>query len=144
MRVDAGSLWLDLAPDLVEEALLVAAKSASDSERDRFQEERDAIAGIETVDIREECYRDSDARWAKRFGISEPLKTLLRQADSLAETISGCVVQRVRTVNEERAVLAPSSDRARSVIMMSIRPETVLDERRLSDLLRPFQASSLK
>ena len=142
MRVDAGPLWLEFAPDLVDEALLVASQHTSDAERERFKEERGAIAGIETIDIREECYRDSDARWATRFRISEPLEIVLRDAQFLANTISGCVVQRVRTASEERAVLAPSSDLARSVLMMSLRPETVLDESRLIDLLRPLRASS--
>jgi hypothetical protein len=138
MRIANGSLWYDFAPDLVEEALLLASERAPSVERARFVQEREAIAGIETVDIREQCFRDSDTRWVGVFGIAKPLELLLRGAPNLADEISGCVLQRVRTKTEERAVLAPSSEHARSVLMLSLRPETVLDEKRLSDLLRPL------
>jgi hypothetical protein len=135
MKIQGGPFWFDFPHDLVDDALMEASRSAPETLRKQFLEERDAVSTIEIVDIREEHFRQLDARWAERLGIGEPLLGALRERGAKADRISGCVVQRVRAGAEEGAMLQPAEDGGRDVLCLAVRVDTVLSRDRLSNLL---------
>ncbi|HXV65160.1 MAG TPA: hypothetical protein VEK15_30985 [Vicinamibacteria bacterium] len=130
MHIESGSIWLDLAPELAEEVLRLAADSASEQERRAYVEEREAISGIEIVDIREDAFRSFDARWIDRFGILETIRTSISEEMPVA----GCSLQRVRTQEEERSFI--DSVRGQRVLMIHAMVPTLLSRPALRTLLR--------
>ncbi|HSF14991.1 MAG TPA: hypothetical protein VLK65_05520 [Vicinamibacteria bacterium] len=130
MHIESGSIWLDFAPELAEEILRLAADSASEQERRAYVEEREAISGIEIVDIREDAFRSFDARWIDRFGILERIRTSI--LDEIP--ISGCSLHRVRTREEERSHIA--SVRGQRVLRIYAMVPTLLSRPALRTLLR--------
>jgi hypothetical protein len=134
MRFESGALWFELATNLVNETLTTASRAAPEFLRQQYLEERDAIASVEIVDIREEGFRDLDVRWMERFGVIEALRAALDESHPLAKSVSGCVLERARAPLEERARLEPSKE-GLPVLAVSLRGETLLSPDRLRDLL---------
>ena len=133
MHIESGSLWLDLAPELAEEVLTLAAGSASEQERRAYLEEREAISGIETVDIREDAFLSFDARWIDRFGILEAILTSISEEMPIA----GCSLHRVRTREEERSYI--DIVRGQRVLMIYAMVPTLLSRPALRTLLSRFE-----
>lgn len=134
MRLQSGSFWFEVAPSLVDEALTAASRAAPESLRRQYLEEREAIATIEIVDIREEGFRDLDARWMKRFGVIEALRSVLDEKHPLAESVTGCRFERARGGVEEEVRLE-SREGSLPVLAVSLRAETLVSPDRLRHLL---------
>jgi hypothetical protein len=132
MRLLDGELPFDLAPDLVEEVLVSASKSAGKDLRQEFLEERETIGSIEIVDIREESFRDLDMHWIKRLRIAAPLFEVVREAQARGDRISRCAVQRVASTAEESAVLHPRE----GDLSLTVKAETLFSRERLRELVR--------
>jgi hypothetical protein len=136
MRFQDGELSYDLAPDLVEEVLVSASKSAGKALRQEFLDEREAIGSIEIVDIREESFRDLDLHWAKRLRIADPLFEVVREVPALGERISRCAVERVGPSAAESAVLRRDEGDPLSILSLSVKAETLFSRDRLRELVR--------
>ncbi|MGH9321543.1 MAG: hypothetical protein ACRD21_10940 [Vicinamibacteria bacterium] len=136
MRLRSGSIWVDLAPEIVDEALFAAARSAEPSLRQEFLDDREAIGSIEIVDIREQGYRDLDARWAKRFRLSEPLIEALDDCGALSDGFSGCIIEKARVGTGEAAELRLDGDGGSRVLHITVKPETLLSRMRLRELVQ--------
>lgn len=136
MRLQDGELLYEFAPDLVEEALVSASKSAGKALRQEFLDEREAIGSIEIVDIREESFRDLDVHWAKRLGIAAPLFEVVREVPALGGRISRCAVQRVGPSAAESAVLRQGEGNPLSILSLTVKAETLFSRDRLRDLVR--------
>lgn len=136
MRLQDGELLYELAPDLVEEALVSASKSAGKTLRQEFLDEREAIGSIEIVDIREESFRDLDVHWAKRLRIADPLFEVVREVPALGDRISRCAVQRVGPSAPESAVLRQGVGDPLSILSLTVKAETLLSRDRLRELVR--------
>jgi hypothetical protein len=136
MRLQDGELLFELAPDLAEEVLVTASKSAGNALRQAFLEEREAIGSIEIVDIREESFRDLDVHWAKRLRIADPLFEVVRELPALGGRISRCAVHRVGPSASESAVLRSGEGDPRSILSLSVKAETLLSRDRLRALVR--------
>lgn len=136
MRITNGPIWFDVAADLVDEALLVASRSAAPAVRQQYLADKEAIASIEIVDIREERFRQLDSQWAERFRLVEPLSGALEQLDGLSRGVSGCVLDRVRAAGEEGAALEPSTEGNGAVLYLRLKAESLLSGERLLELAR--------
>lgn len=128
MRIQSGLVWLDLAAELVDEMLLEASRSASAAERDQFVKDREALASIETIDIREDAFRSFDAEWVDRFGVLEPLRSLLS-----SEKQQSWVLRRAKTNAEERVRV--SRDDGEHLVYLDVQPKTMLSRDGLERLL---------
>jgi hypothetical protein len=136
MRLQDGELQYELAPDLVEEVLVSASKSAGKTLRQEFLNEREAIGSIEIVDIREESFRDLDVHWAKRLRIADPLFEVVRELPDLGGRISRCAVHRVGPSASETAVLRRGEGDPRSTLSLTVKAETLFSRDRLRQLVR--------
>jgi hypothetical protein len=134
MRFQDGPLWFELDANLVSETLKAAASMASDDLRRQYLEEREAIASIEIVDIREQSFRELDAHWMDRFGVLDRLRSLVEENLPLSKRVEGFVLERTRNSNEERAWLEPSRG-GEPMLVVSLTAETLLFSDRLQDLL---------
>jgi hypothetical protein len=134
MRLNGGTIWFELAPSLVDEVLTAASRMAPEALRRQYLEERDAVATIEIVDIREESFRDLDAHWMERFGVADALRSVLDESHPLSARVAGCVLSRARHPVEERARLEARGE-GLPVLAVSLRAETLLSPSRLRDLL---------
>jgi hypothetical protein len=136
MRLTSPPVWFDLATDLVDEALLAAARSAAPELRKRYHEEREAIGSIEIVDIREERFRQLDSQWAERFRIDASLSTVLNELEGLAQRISGCVLHRVRVDSDEGASLEANETDVLPVIYLRLKAESLFSLERLREIVQ--------
>lgn len=142
MRIVQGRFWVEIAPDLLEPALDRASQEAEEPLREEYRHEREAVAGIETVDIREACYRELDVRWADRFGLFDSLRRALIEERALGAVVEGCVLYAVRRGEEQGMLLEPEGKAASGVLTMRLSPETLLSLEGLRALLSDGRASS--
>lgn len=135
MRFQSGTLWFELDATLVNEALSAASRMASEDLRGQFHEEREAIASIEIVDIREQSFRDLDAHWMARFGVIDALRSVVEE-NPLSRRVAGLLLERSPAPLQERAWLEPSREGLPlPSLVVSLRAETLLSRDRLRDLL---------
>jgi hypothetical protein len=134
MRFQSGALWFELDASLVNEALSAASRMASDELRSEYREEREAIASIEIVDIREQSFRDLDAHWIDRFGVIDALRSLVDEEHPLSKRVSGFLLEGTRDPLNERAWVEPGRD-GLPLLVVSLKAETLLSLHRLRDLL---------
>lgn len=153
MKVDRDPFPLEFARELVEEALAAAARRADAELQDAFREEKEAIDGIEIVDIREERIDALDSHWMERFRVSEPIERILAGHPGVEKAISHCELQLARSKDEERAFLyvagpmseedAPQSPR-RPMLVVKLMAETLLELDPLEALLTTPLVSARK
>lgn len=143
MKLDRDPLPIDFARELVEEALAAAARRADAELQATFREERDAVHGIEIVDIREERIDALDAHWMERFRVSEPIERLLASHPGVETAISHCELQLARSKDEERAFLYASGSKPDAgaegaglpMLVVQLMAETLLELEQLEALL---------
>lgn len=135
MRISGGPFWIEIPADLLERVLAAAAREAPPELRREYEQDRDAVESIETVDIREASVRNLDAHWVERFGALDPLRTALIEERKLGETVSGCVLFYTRYPGKEGMLLEPEGLPAGGVLSLRLSPETLLSLPRLRQLL---------
>lgn len=103
MRLQRGPFPIDVARELVEEALIVAARDADPDLRAAFQEEVEAVQSIETVDIRENHFEALDGHWMERLRVAESLESALARHSGVEQRVSACFLVLARNVGDEKA-----------------------------------------
>lgn len=135
MRIASGPFWIDIQSDLLARTLELAAGEAPEELHDEYEREREAVASIETVDIREASFRELDARWVERFGVLDRLRRVLIEERGLGETVSGLVVLPPLRPEGEGMLLEPEGLQTSGVLTLRLAPETLLSLPRLRKLL---------
>ena len=135
MRIVEGPFWVEIEPDLLEPALERASLAADESLRTEYRQEREAVSGIETVDIREACFQDLDARWAERFGLLDALRRALIEEPALGAAVEGCVLYAARPDEEQGMLLEPDGEPTSGVLTIRVAPQTLLSLQELRRLL---------
>lgn len=121
---------------LVEEAVLLAIQSAPPGEQRLFRAERDPLYKVADPDRRDSEFGDLHGRWFRRLRVAVPVLSAWRQEPSLANA-GRCLVVPVSSAKEEFADVQP--DRRGSggtVVLLRLRPPTLVDAERVVALLR--------
>ncbi len=133
---------VDLEPRLVEESVLLAVNSIPREDRRRFRRERDLIYELQDDEERESRFRDLHSRWFVLLELPALIYVMLGEQPLLARGTSRCLVLPAVTVQEEGADLhenrqgGPGTSEAGPVLVIRLRPGTLLEPERLMTLLR--------
>jgi hypothetical protein len=130
---------LAIAPDLMEEAVLLAERQAPPAVAHAFRLERDAIYEIVDPDRREAGFHQFACRWFTRFGLRERLEGIIgRHAPFAASVAEGRVVRAVKR-SAEGADLVDVAARhpagSRPLLVVRLLPESLLAPDALAALL---------
>lgn len=141
MKLQRGPVPIDLARELVDEALTVAAARASSKLRAAFRNEREAIQSIETVDIREKRLDALDSRWVQRLDVAESLEIVLARHPGVEDLVSACFLRFARAKEDEKAFLfdgdgaVPGGGHPKPSLVVDLTAETMLDREQLAPLI---------
>lgn len=141
MKLESGPVPIDLARELVEEALEVASKDADAELLAEFREEKEAVAGIETIDIREKRLDALDNHWIDRLQVVAALENVLERHPRLEQVISHCFLSLARAKEDERAYLhdgdapSPAGEAGKPALVVQLTAHTLLTRERLEPLL---------
>lgn len=130
---------LAYAPDLLEEAVLLAERRAPAAEARAFRRERDELYNIVDADAREASFRSLHVRWFARLGLDRPIDELVRARADLANRIELGRVLRALTRRDEGADLVDHISSGTSgpvaMLVLRLRPTTLLEPDGLRALL---------
>ena len=120
---------LACAPDLVEEAVLLAERTMSTTERQTFRRERNPLYEIADGDLREERFRVFHARWFARLGLHRPIEEAVAGAAGLSARVAEGRVLRAVTRQDEGADLVDqvSGSAIVRVLVIRLRPAALLE-----------------
>ena len=93
------------APDLVEEAVLLAEPTAPAASAQAFRRERDRIYEIVDDDAREASFRSLHLRWFARLGLHRVIDQVAHQRVDVADRVNVSRVVRALTRQDEGADL---------------------------------------
>ncbi len=133
---------VDLEPRLVEESVLLAVESIPRENRRRFRRQRDLIYELQNDEEKESRFRDLHSRWFVLLKLPAMLYEMLAEQPLLARGTSRCLVLPAVTAQEEGADLhenrqgGPGPSEAGPVLVIRLRPATLLEPERLMTLLR--------
>jgi hypothetical protein len=130
------------AADLVEEAVLLAEPSMTVETRRAFRRERDRVYVVSDVDAREVRFRHLHRQWFHKLGLDCGIEQMI--ADRLTDACGASFPKECRVVGavtrrEEGADLvdriAPESGAIHVVLVIRLRPLTLLDPKVVAALL---------
>jgi hypothetical protein len=128
------------APDLIEEAVLLAERSAALPDVREFRRERDRIYEIADQDAREASFRTLHLGCFARLRLDGVIEQVMREHPDIAGAVQTCRVIRAVTRQEEGAdlvdVIAPREGRSKPMLVLRLRSTTVVDPAALRTLLR--------
>lgn len=128
------------APDLVEEALLLAEPTWSTVDRRAFRRERDRIYEIADPERREASFRSLHLHWFVRVGLPRAVDQIVSERPDLSDRVGECRVLRALTRSEESADLfdrvVPDSADVQPLLALRLRPATLLEPEAVRALLR--------
>jgi hypothetical protein len=130
---------LSIAPDLMEEALLLAERQVDRAEARAFRRERDRLYDVCNSESRERQFQAFNRRWFARFGLQERVEGAVNDNRGFGGGLCGGRMVRAITRAEEGADLIDPVSRARSdgpLLVLRLRPESLLDRESLRALLR--------
>ena len=129
------------ADDVVEEAVLLAERSAASATVQQFRRARNNVYQIADGDQREAAFRDLHRAWFVRFRLHRAVERALAERARLSGRLGLCRVLRAMRPQDEvadlfdRAVPAREADR-RPLLVIRLQPSRLLDAVSLRDLLR--------
>ena len=129
------------APDLVEEAVLLAERTLAAADARTFRRERNRVYDIADPDRREAGFRALHLEWFARLGLHRVIEQAVAARACLLDHVSGCRVSRALTEREEGAdLIDPSPATARTgdgppVLALRLRPAALLAPEALATLL---------
>jgi hypothetical protein len=129
------------APDLVEEAVLLAERAMAAAEARRFRHQRNRLYEIEDADARERAFRALHVWWFARLGLYRPIDAAVAEAKGVLDRVSGCRVSRALSGRDEGADLVDPCaaegrpGEARPMLSIRVRPLLLMDPASLRQLL---------
>lgn len=131
---------LAIAPDLVEEAVLLAERHVPPAMARAFRRERDRIYEVADPDLREAQFQRLALDSFARFGLREALEAILDEHAALASRISGGRIVQALRHSAEGADLLDVGRRepagTRPLLVVRLRPESLLQPETLAAFLR--------
>jgi len=131
---------LTYAPELVEETVLMAERTAPAGGLGAFRRERNRLYEIADVDEREAFFRALHQKWFLRLGLHGVIEEMIGERTDLEGRVADGRVLPALTRTEEGADLIdqvmPGSADLRPLLVLRLRPATLLDPDALSVLLR--------
>lgn len=120
------------APDLVEEAVLLAERAAPEDEARIFRRERDRIYDVPDVDERERLFRALHVRWFAAFDLDRGVAQTVRDHEWILHRVAACHVLRAITGREEGGDLIDPSPTAceidsKPTLVLRLRPTTLVN-----------------
>ncbi|MBI3940875.1 MAG: hypothetical protein HY315_08575 [Acidobacteria bacterium] len=141
---DPGSplrFYIEYDAQLVEEAVL--GRAEGHSEEGAFRRARNRIYQVSDCERREREFRDFHAEWFDRLKLGHPIAAALNEQPSLRQQTRFCRILCAKSSKEEGADLhrargaqPVSVTGADTVILIKLKPETLLDPLGLRTLLR--------
>jgi hypothetical protein len=128
------------APDLVEEAVLLAEGALDPAAAQAFRGERDQLYGQADPDRREADFRAFHMRWFARLGLHRVVEDIISPRADILSRVAGCRVSRALIRRDEGAdLLDPSPATARvdvrPTLALRLRPPALLDPATLGAFL---------
>ena len=137
------TIQLGYAPDLVEEAVLLAERTMAAVDVRAFRSERDAIYLIAAAQIREPAFQSVHWTWFIRLGLNRVLEQVIDERTSISRRLLRGLVRRAHTGRDEggdlidrvvsNGLLVPTPDTP--TLLLRLRPRTLLDPVSLRTLL---------
>ena len=128
------------AHDVVEEAVLLAERTAAVEAARAFRRARNLAYQIADADERESAFREVHREWFAKMGLEGAIEQAIASRPELLTRLSHCrVLRAVRQQDEgadlfDRAVQASDADRL-PLLVITLRPALLLDRPSLSRLL---------
>lgn len=131
---------LAYAPDLVEEAVLLAERTAPAADARAFRRERDRLYALADGDAREARFRSLHLQWFVRLGLHRGVEEIVSGGPDLADRVGDGRVLRALARSEEGADLidrvVPGSAELHPLLVLRLRPALLLEPEGLRALLR--------
>jgi hypothetical protein len=129
------------APDLVEEAVLLAERTAPGDAIRGFRQERNAAYDIADPERRDAAFRAAHLKWFVRWDLHRPVEDAIEERAEVAERVAQVRVLRARRRQEEGAdlfdrALPDVAGRRQPLLALRLRPSLLLDPEPLRALLR--------
>lgn len=129
------------APDLVEEAVLLAERTASIDHARAFRRERNDAYEIADLDRREAAFRRLHLSWFMTLGLNAPIERLINERPEISRYLSRARVLRALTRHAEGAdlfdqALANDEGHRETLLVLRLRPSLLLDRDRLLPFVR--------
>lgn len=131
---------LTYAPDLVEEAVLLAERTAPSDEARAFRRERNRIYELPDSEVREARFRSLHLRWFSHLAFDRTVEQIVSQREDIAGRVAEGRVLRALTRADEGADLLDAASTAlggdsRPMLVLRLRPETLVEPDALPGLL---------
>jgi hypothetical protein len=132
---------LSIAPDLMEEALLLAERRADRDLSRAFHRERDRIYDVSDPEARDAQFQAFNLQWFERLGLKMTVEGAVNEHAGFTGRLCGGRIVRAITRAEEGADLVDPSFRANTaaagpLLVLRLRPQSLLDRDALHALLR--------
>lgn len=132
-------IQLTYDPELVEETVLQAERAMPPLEARAFRRERNRLYRIADPERREAAFRSLHLGWFTRIGFHESIGTVVAACEDVARRLDEGRVLRAVARNDEGADLvdhvAAGAVDERPILVLRLRPATVLDPDRVRALL---------
>jgi hypothetical protein len=129
------------APDLVEEAVLLAERTLHRTDARAFRRERDRLYDVADADRREAEFRAFHMRWFVRLGLHRLIEESVVPRAEILRRVAMCRVSRALARRDECADLIDPSPAiagrgdARPTLALRVRPSALLDRAWLATFL---------
>ena len=133
---------LSIAPDLMEEAVLLAERGAGREIARAFRHERNRIYEVRDADARDARFHAFNLRWFARLGLQTRVEAAVNEHAGFAGRLcSGRIVRAIARADEGADLIDPVSratatPKTGPLLVLRLRPESLLDEHGLHALLR--------
>ncbi len=130
---------LTYAPDLLEETVLLAERTAPPEEARAFRRERDRIYELPDSEVREARFRSLHVWWFARLGLHHTVEQVVGERADIIDRVGEGRVLRALTRREEGADLIdpviPGDVDPKPMLVLRLRPATLLEPDALRALL---------
>ncbi len=129
------------APDLVEEAVLLAERTMNPADARAFRRERDRLYAVSDPDRREADFRALHVRWFTHAGLHRVIEETMAGRADMLDRVAGCRVSLAFTGRDEGADLIDppavmaGAGRTKPTLALRLRPATLLRPGALRALL---------
>lgn len=126
-------------PELVEEAVMLAEGAMPREDVRAFRRERDRLYGIVEPQRRDTAFQALHLHWFTRLALHESIGAALAEREDVTQRLNEGRVLRAATRHDEGADLVDhvtaGADDERPILVLRLRPETVIDPERVRALL---------